>query len=532
MRTFNTAGPCDPRRHYMLPAEPRVPGARYIIDTDEYFVIHAPRQTGKTTVLQSLARAINAEGERVALVFSCEEAAVLGDDLDGVMEALVAGITDTARSRQLPPERMPPSPWPEGPAATRLRKGLETWSRSCPLPLVLLIDEIDALSGSALVSVLRQLRAGHNERPQGTPFPASVVLCGMRSIRDYKAASGGNPETMGSASPFNVVVESLRVADFTLDEVAALYGQHTADTGQPFTREAIEMVHEYTRGQPWLVNAIARDATLRTRMAGDRLTPITTSHVDEAKERVIKDRAPHVDSLAARLREPRVQRVIEPLLSGSDFQDADAEYDDDVAYVQDLGLVTVDSGGIQVSSPMYREIIVRILSASAQVAIRLEPQAFLLPDGRIDMGRLLAEFAAFWDEHGEILAASEGYHETAAQLIFMAYLQRVVNGGGYADREYGAGRGWIDILVRKPLAGDDGRAVQKEVIELKVRRAKEADPLDEGLAQLDRYLGAHHLDHGYLVIFDRRPAEVRSHHSAELSDSVTPEGRKVTLLRA
>jgi hypothetical protein len=263
-------------------------------------------------------------------------------------------------------------------------------------------------------------------------------------------------------------------------------------------------------------------------MAGEPLVPITAEDVDEAKERVIKDRAPHVDSLAARLREPRVQRVIEPLLSGADLQDADAQYDDDVAYVRDLGLIA-DDPNMRVASPMYREIIVRILSASAQRAIRVEPRAFLLPDGRINMGKLLEEFARFWDEHGEILAVKEGYHETAAQLIFMAYLQRVVNGGGYVDREYGTGRGWIDILVRKPLAGT---AVQKEVIELKVRRAKEADPLDEGLAQLDRYLGAHHLDHGYLVIFGRRPAEVRGHHCAEFSDALTPGGRKVTLLRA
>jgi hypothetical protein len=237
-----------------------------------------------------------------------------------------------------------------------------------------------------------------------------------------------------------------------------------------------------------------------------------------------------VDSLAARLREPRVQRVIEPLLSGGD-PEVDADYDDDVAYVRDLGLIT-DGPGIRVASPMYREIIVRILSAGVQRSLRIEPRAFLLPDGRIDMGRLLAEFAGFWDEHGEILAAYEGYHETAAQLIFMAYLQRVVNGGGYVDREYGAGRGWIDILVRKPLGGPDERAVQKEVIELKVRRARDADPLHEGLAQLDRYLSPHHLDHGYLVIFDRRPAEARGHHPAELSDTVTPDGRKITVLRA
>lgn len=516
----------------MVPPEPRLPGARYIIDMDEYFVIHAPRQTGKTTMLSDLARTINAEGERVALVFSCEQAAALGDDLDAVMATLTERIINTARSRQLPPEQSPPAPWPTGTPGERLRAGLEAWSRSCPLPLVLLIDEIDALSGVALVSVLRQLRAGHNDRVNGTPFPASVVLCGMRSIRDYKAASGGNPETLGSASPFNVIVESLRITNFSRDEIASLYAQHTADTGQPFTPDAVDRVYDYTRGQPWLVNALAREITSKPKMAIPPEVPVTAAHVDEAKERVIKDRLPHIDSLAARVREPRVQRVIEPLLAGDDVLVVDASYDDDLAYARDLGLIA-DSPRIRVANPMYREVIIRILNASIQSSIRTEPRAFLLPDGRLDMDKLIAEFTGFWDVHGEILAAREGYHESAAQLIFMAWLQRIVNGGGYVDREYGAGRGWIDILVRKPCTGPDGRpAMQKEVIELKVRRAKDGDPLDEGLHQLDRYLSRHHLDHGYLIIFDRRPAKTRAHGPAEISAATTPDGRKVTLLRA
>ncbi len=463
VRTFNVAGPCDPRRHYMLPAVPRLPGARYIIDMDEYFVVHAPRQTGKTTMLYDLARTINAEGERLAVVFSCEGASAFGDDIDALMEALTERIGRAARARGLPPEQMPPSPWPTGSAGDRFGAGLSAWARTCPLPLVLLIDEIDSLSGVALITVLRQLRDGHNARLGGEPFPSSVALCGMRNIRDYKAASGGNPETLGSASPFNVIVESLRIANFSRDEVAALYAQHTADTGQRFTPEAVDRAYEYTQGQPWLVNALARQITSKAHMSITAPTPVTAAHMDEAKERVIKDRPPHIDSLAARVREPRVQRVIEPLLAGDDILKVDASYDDDLAYIRDLGLIA-DSPRVRVANPMYREVIIRILNASIQSSIRTEPRAFLLPDGRLDMDKLMAEFTGFWDAHGEILAAREGYHESAAQLIFMAWLQRIVN--------------------------------------------------------------------GYLVIFDRRPEETRDHRPAEISAATTPDGRKVTLLRA
>ncbi|MCW2931237.1 MAG: hypothetical protein JWM19_2199 [Actinomycetia bacterium] len=62
MRYFNTSGPCVPELHYMLPPEPRLPEARPLIDRELYFVVHAPRQTGKTTTLRALARQISSQG--------------------------------------------------------------------------------------------------------------------------------------------------------------------------------------------------------------------------------------------------------------------------------------------------------------------------------------------------------------------------------------------------------------------------------------------------------------------------------------
>lgn len=526
--TFNTAGPCDPKRHHMLPPEQRVPGALYLVDLAEYFVIHAPRQSGKTTALWALARDVNATGEKVALVFSCEQARAWEGNLAAIDEIL-GTITEEALAQGLAPEHMPPSPWPEAPPGSRLRAGLSAWARSCPLPIVLFIDEIDSLKGQVLTSVLSQLRAGQQATTRGGAFPSSVALCGMRNIRDYKADAGGNPETLMGGSPFNSYTEAFQLANFTRDQVAELYAQHTAETGQEFAADAIDRAFEYTQGQPWLVNALAREATVKMGIALE--SPVTAAHIDEAREHVIRARGTHMDSLAARLREPRVQRVIEPLIAGDDVPPVDPEYDDDVSYAQDLGLL---APGIEarIANPIYREVIIRLLTAGMQRAIRLDPRSFLLPDGRIDCRRLVSEFADFWDANGEILAAKEGYHETAAQLVFMAYLQRVINGGGFADREFGAGDGRIDILIRKPYTGRDGKpALQKEAVELKVRRDKDGDPLSEALGQLDGYLDRHHLDAGYVIIFDRRTKEGQPRSLAAISDVTSPAGRPVMLLR-
>lgn len=505
----------------MLPPEPRIPEARRLIDEWQYFIVHAPRQTGKTTTLETLARHLTAEGRHVALRISCEQAGEVGDDLPAASAEILDAIRRAADQRL--PERLRPSvPWPDAPPGSLIFSALQDWAVACPLPLVLLFDEIDSLHGFVVRSVLHQIRNGHTYRAHA--FPASVVLCGMRDIRDYKAAAGGDPSRLGSASPFNVAVESIRMGDFTLDEVAALYAQHTAETGQEFLPDAVERAFASTQGQPWLVNALASEIIKKMGVAPP--APITAEHVDTARERLILARAPHFESLAARLNEPRVRRVIEPLIAG-ELPVVDEVYNDDVAYVRDLGLIAADKPA-RIANPIYREVIVRILGAGLDEAIDVRPHRFALPDGRLDFPEILRAFAAFWAEHEEILDGIP-YREVAMQLVFMAFLTRAVNGDGFVDREYGVGRGRIDLLVRKPY-GD--RQVQREAIELKVWHPGRPDPLPVGLTQLDRYLTRLKLDTGTLVIFDRRPGIAAAADRTRITREQSPEGRAITVMRA
>jgi hypothetical protein len=522
-RRFNTAGPCLPDYHYMLPPLRRLPEAPGLVDQLGYFVVHAPRQTGKTTAIRALATELTAGGRYAAVAFSCEAGRAVGDDY----AAAQLGILDTIRARaesSLPAELWPP-PWPEAAEAGLLRAGLAAWARACPRPVVLFFDEIDALQGQSLLSVLSQLREGFNERPAG--FPASVILCGLRDVRDYKAASGGDPSRLGTSSPFNIKVASLRLGDFTPAEVAELYGQHTAETGQEFTEPALARAVELTAGQPWLVNALAAEAVYELGVPAGQ--PITVDHVEQAKERLILARATHLDSLAAKLNETRVRRVVEPVLAGATVR-LDP-YDDDLRYATDLGLVAMRP--LRIANPIYHEVIVRVLGTEAEVNVVADPRSFVLPDGRLDFPMLLREFAEFWREHGDILAQGGVYHEVAPQLVMMGYLQRIVNGGGYITREYGIGRGRIDLLVRWPYQTADGkRAWLRQALELKLWRGGEPDPLAKGLAQLDGYLDRLGLDEGVLVIFDRRPVAAPIDQRTRFEQATSPAGRPVTLLRA
>ncbi|NJL27918.1 MAG: ATP-binding protein [Thermoanaerobaculia bacterium] len=256
-RLFNTAGPCNPADHYMLPAERRIAGLRELIDAKHYFVLHAPRQVGKSTALGALAESLTAEGRYTALLTSCEVGQRLQPDLEGSIASILSNLCQQAETL-LPAALRPPAIDPSQPAGARLRDLLRRWAESSPRPVVLFLDEIDALYDDALISVLRQLRSGYANRPRA--FPQSVALIGLRDVRDYKVTARGEAATLGTASPFNVKSDSVGLRNFTVDEVAELYDQHTHDTGQIFTPEAKTLAWELTRGQPWLVNALAREA--------------------------------------------------------------------------------------------------------------------------------------------------------------------------------------------------------------------------------------------------------------------------------
>jgi hypothetical protein len=506
----------------MIPAERRLPGAPGLVEQGAYFVVHAPRQTGKTTALRALAEQLTASGRYAVLHFSCETGEIAGDDFGEAQRAILSRIRRSAEL-YLPAELRPPA-FPEAPDSSMLGMALSTWAQACPRPLVLLIDEIDALRGQSLLTVLRQLRDGFSDRPAA--FPLSIVLCGLRDVRDYKAASGGDPERLGTSSPFNIKLKSLRLGDFTAEEVRELYAQHTAETGQAFTEQALSRAFELTQGQPWLINALAREVI--EEMAVPAGETITFEHVERAKERLILARATHLDSLVAKLHEPRVRRVLEPLLAGA--VTASDTYQDDVQYVRDMGLCA-PTGPVRVANPIYHEVIARVLAGTAELQVQAEPKSFVLPGGRLDFDRLLREFVTFWRQHGEVLTAGLSYHEVAPQLVLMAFLQRVVNGGGFVEREYGVGRGRIDLLVRWPYKEQGERRWQRHALELKVWREHEADPLSEGLAQLDAYLERLGLEEGVLVIFDRRKG-TDSGSRGHFDTAQTSSGRKVTVLRA
>ena len=497
MRFFNTTGPVVAADHYCIPPLQRLnlTEVRRFIRDKRYFVLHAPRQTGKTSALLALRDLLNAEDDYRCVYANVEGGQTAREDVEQVMRTILDELASRARSNG---DEFLDEVWPDiltrsGPHGA-LREALTRWAEAAPKPLVLLIDEIDSLIGDSLLSVLRQLRAGYDRRPGS--FPQSVILCGVRDVRDYRIHSSSANAIIAGGSAFNIKARSLRLGDFSRDEVLALLGQHTEETGQRFTDDALELIWTQTQGQPWLVNALAEETCFYGEAAEDRRIPITADAIRDAQEQLILRRETHLDQLADKLKEDRVQRVIEPLLSGAEER---RFIDRDLEYVRDLGLVARDRP-VRIANPIYAEVVPRELTWVIQEEFEQETVWYVNADGSLNMVELLTEFQTFFREHSEHWVTRFQYQEAGPQLLLQAFLQRIVNSGGRIEREYGLGRMRTDLLIVWP----QGNQTRKIVIECKILHKSLEQTIADGLDQTAEYMDRCDAEAGHLIIFDRR----------------------------
>jgi hypothetical protein len=518
MRFFNTAGPVNKIKHYTFPPLERFDlfEIETLIAQEKYFVLHAPRQTGKTTSMLALVDHLNAGGQYRALYCNVETAQTAREDVAKGMQNILVELGERA-ANDLKDDYLSGNGskilFEYGEHAA-LKMALTRFCQSSDLPLVLVLDEIDALVGDTLISVLRQIRAGYPQRPG--QFPSSIVLCGVRDVRDYRIHSGSGKEIITGGSAFNIKAKSLRMGDFVKQEVGLLLQQHTVETGQAFTPDAVACIWHLSQGQPWLVNALAYEVCFEMKDGRDRTRPIDKEMVDQAKENLILRRETHLDQLADKLQEERVRRVVAGLLSGR-AEVAGNLPEDDIQYVTDLGLIR-RKPQIAIANHIYREIIPRMLTASTQDTLSHQTAWYITPDNRLDMDKLMKAFQEFFQEHSQHWLERFQYKEAGPQLLLQAFLQRIINSGGRIEREYGLGRQRVDLLVMWPLETEEaavqtGRPpwtrwqgpVQKVVVELKVLHKSLEQTIAKGLDQTRTYMDTCGTTDGHLVIFNRDP---------------------------
>jgi hypothetical protein len=392
------------------------------------------------------------------------------------------------------------------------------WSQKvAPKPLVVLFDEVDTLEGETMVSFLRQLRGGFASRGVGE-FPVSIALVGMRDLRDYitQSKDGVAPNP---GSPFNIKQDSAVIKNFTESDIAELFAQRTAETGQQITQEALNYVWEQTGGQPWIVNNLFMRATMRI-LDVENTETVSLIHVEQARKQMIEARETHLDALAYRMQDKRVRTVIETILTGETNTNLMLD-DPGVQLTLDLGLVVYEpSIGLHITNPIYTEILTRMLNSGMEIMLQPPKQwKWQKPDGSLDMDKLLREFVAFWRRHSEVWESKSDYTEAFPHLLLLAFMQRLFNGEGRIDREAAAGRGRLDLLAEYKD--------YKCVMEIKLWHDYDSydilreEAIEQTLEYRDRF-GA--TTPAYLLIFDRRSPEKKAPWEERLKWEENVEG--------
>ncbi len=511
---FNTAGPVNMAEHYKLAPLTRwkLDDVMDLINDKKYFLLHAPRQSGKTSCLLALRDKLNAEDKYICIYANIESARGAKDDLNLAISAIInelsGGIEDVV-GYDTGYEELGNEFNSTILATARLNKFLRKLSIKFDKPLVLLIDEIDSMHGDIIISVLSQLRAGYINR--GKAFPCSIMLTGVLDIKDYRLLNI-DPKHITGGSCFNIKSESLTIGNFSRKEVEKLYLEHTKETGQIFEDAVFDLVYDLTDGQPWLVNALAFEVCSKMKENRDRSIAITAEIIEVAKENLILSRQTHLDQLADKLRQERVYRVINPMFCGDDAQDEKItdfdEVNQDQQYCIDLGFIKRTKKGLVIANKIYQEVLPRELVFPMQEKFLtfFNPE-WVNEDQSLNTEKLFSMFSQFWRENSEIWSQKiNGYKEAAPQLVFQAYLQRVANGHGRIDREYGLGTKRTDLYLK----WNSPTGEQRIVIELKVRtkRYNTDAAFDKfktkGLIQTAKYADKCNPTESHLIFFDRR----------------------------
>ncbi|MDR1166567.1 MAG: hypothetical protein LBO66_12015 [Deltaproteobacteria bacterium] len=544
IRFFNTSGPNVPTEHYTLPVLPRLDGVHELIEKKLYFVLHAPRQSGKTTYFKFLTDAINSGGKYYALYASLARVRDIDDReeaIDYILGEINSGLY-TSKEKTLAKlayafESMPYMS--SGRGNPKLKLLLIDICRTLDRDLVVFFDEADCLEEGPLVEFLTQIRDGYIIRSDSYDgrFPRSLALIGMRDFRDYASQVRPDDQSLGLASPFNVKEESLTLANFSKDDIINLYGQHSAETGQIFEPSVFDHAWRWTEGQPWLVNALVKQVIARE-FKNDYSRSVSGADIDQAAQDLILRNDTHFDSLRRRIEEPRVSGVMEAVLIGmKNFPDDTPA--DDIQYSLDLGLLKKGpEDTYQPANPIYQEVIIRALISQLKRSIQEELSTKIereWTDGtNLNMDGLLKAFQVFWRKNGEMASvkervndpssqnegkassnsflsakdgkitlkngdASRNYqprvlsHEGVAHLVLLGFLQRTLNGGvDSLNREFALGKQRVDVLVTYK-----GRDYPLEI------KIKGVQSLNESLEQLSSYMDKLGVSKGWLVIFEK-----------------------------
>lgn len=492
LRRFTLHGACDPAQHHRLDPLARLPDARHLLTRGAACALRAPPAAGRTTLLAALADRLAADGHPIIWL----PAAALDLDPSDLTHAEHALLDRVRHAAERAPADQRPPPWRSGGPWQCLAVALDDWRRAVSRPPIVLVDDLDRLA-RPLAGLLRAQLAS---------AAVPVIIAGVDDPR------GADPYRLGRTAP------TLRIPPFEAAEIEALYRQHTEATGQRFTADATRRAASWSGGHPWLVTALAQEIVEGLAVEGT----IDARHVDRAAARLLAAWPAWFEGLARALDRAAVARVVWLLLTGAVPEGPTVAADLDAAWA--AGLLTADGSRAAGALPLAATL--RLACAGLDRRLPLVGDCRRL-DGGFDLPRAMSAFSSAWKSRGARIVAEHVRPDQAPVLAAVSLMTRLLPPG--AGRWSAAlGLGYLALRIELPLAG---RARQRAVVIVKVRRPGDPHPLEDGLAAVDRALHGEPTGEGALILFDGRQPGTTLPSGARLAWELSSSGREVVVVR-
>ncbi|MDR1608729.1 MAG: hypothetical protein LBT38_10040 [Deltaproteobacteria bacterium] len=521
IKTFNPTGPCNPNTRYMLPVLARQTGVDSAIEEKNYFVLHAPQRSGKTTFLNFLTNKINSEGNYYALMCSLASLKIVSDK-DETLTKIVSLINKSmakSKVKQIKDKANTYNSLPQmADTNQKVRALLNQLCEDLDKDLIVFFEEADYPCWIGLLTFMAQIQEAYliRERP-GHKFPRAMAFVGCRDIMAclFEAQSDTKISKI-KFPPFNIIKKTLTLDNFTKPEIKTLCQQHTTASGQIFLDSAIERIWHWSAGQPGSVNALANETVVKI-LNKDYSATITGEQVDQAAESLIKQRYAPFDSILKRLKEPRVHMVMDSVIAGIPFKEFIEM--DNREYCQALGLlVPGESGKNRPANPLLQQVIPLVLTDKLVDRMPFYLANTAWNDGKIFfVNEILQSFQDFWknnsksflklpkqvdsdlfenysdEEMASIIRSvvDSLFDEAFYSLTLLAYLRKLLDSSALIRLQYAEDRGSMDIVI----------TYQERVYTLRVsiRRRVEAE---NDLDQLAADLSANGQKEGWFFVFD------------------------------
>jgi len=504
-KKFNITGVCVQDMHYMVDISKKIENILNLINEREYFSINRPRQYGKTTTFFNLFKELEKHEDYICIKISFEGLGV---------ESYKSSETFIPQFLNLLNKSFKFQKLTLFFDFLSKNKNIFDWENLSDLitdlclltnkKLVLMIDEVDkSMNNQLFLDFLAMLRNKYLNQNEGTDSTFhNVILAGVHDVRTLKLKINPNSEQKNN-SPWNIATDFTIDLSFNPHEISTMLVDYQKDKNVEMDIEAISnRIYYYTSGYPFLVSKVCKEID-------ENILPFKTelnwtlADVEESVKRIIREDNTNFQSMVNNLENNKnLFDFIEKLILGSEkFTYTATQPTIYLAY--QYGIIDHKNNIISIHNKIYQEVIsdymvnkFKIESKNNFVSSEAITSRYLTDEGKLILEKVLLKFQEVIKQKyskSEVLKSDE-FLEKDLRLLFLVFLQPIINGIGFSFKEVETGaEKKMDIVI--VFEGE------KFIIELKLWYGESYHK--KGLQQLKNYMKLENVTKGFMLIMDK-----------------------------